>query len=118
MCETAAIVKDPRGWVMRPDRRRPNLDEALATLRACLPELRERWRVRSLAVFGSYVRGEQRRGSDLDVLVEFDEAPSLFQYVDLQDYLGEALGVKVDLVMKSALRPGIGERIQREAVPV
>lgn len=89
-----------------------------ALLRGRLPELRKDYGVKSLALFGSRVRGEQRRGSDLDVLVEFDRAPTFFQFIALEDLLTEALGVRVDLVMKSALRPRIGERILAEAVPV
>jgi hypothetical protein len=54
------------------------------------------------------VRGEQEPESDLDILIEFEEAPSFFEYIRLEDYLSEILGVKVDLVMKSALKPAIG----------
>ena len=59
----------------RPQRQRPTLDDVLRTLRVHLPELREHYGVRTLGVFGSYVRGEQRPRSDLDLLVEFDAAP-------------------------------------------
>jgi len=90
----------------------------LQTLRRHLPQLRERYGVKSLWVFGSYVRGEQERNSDLDILVEFEKAPSLFQFIRLEDELRNLLGVEVDLVMKSALKPRIGERILSEVVPV
>ncbi|MBI4493812.1 MAG: nucleotidyltransferase family protein [Chloroflexi bacterium] len=96
----------------------PTLEEVLGTLRAHLPELGERYAVKKLGVFGSYVRGQQRKRSDIDILVEFERAPTLFEFVDLQQHLGALLGVKVDLVMKSALRPAIGERILAEVVPV
>jgi predicted nucleotidyltransferase len=71
-----------------------------------------------LGVFGSYVRGEATAKSDLDILVEYDRPPSLFQFVRLQRDLSELLGVPVDLVMKSALRPAIGQVILSEVVPV
>lgn len=87
-------------------------------LRQHLPELRERYKIKSLGMFGSYVRGEERKRSDLDVLVEFDRAPTFFEFIDLQDCLSDLLGVKVDLVMKSALKPAIGQRILAEVVPV
>lgn len=90
----------------------------ISTLRAHLPEIRKRYGVRSLGIFGSVVRGEQRKRSDLDVLVEFDHAPTLFGFIDLRDYLNDLLGVKVDLVMKSALKPAIGSYILAEVVPV
>jgi predicted nucleotidyltransferase len=83
-----------------------------------LPELRERYGVRGLWLFGSYLRGEQRKSSDLDVLVEFDRVPSFFEFMRLERYLGELLKVKVDLVMKSALKPTIGRHILEEAQPV
>jgi predicted nucleotidyltransferase len=94
------------------------IEEILAVLPEHLPGLRERYKVRTLGVFGSYVRGEQRRRSDLDVLVEFERAPTFFEFIDLEDHLSELLGVKVDLVMKSALRPAIGRRILAEVIAV
>lgn len=87
-------------------------------LKRILPEIRRQYRVASLSVFGSYVRGEAGRKSDLDLLVEFDRAPSLFEFARLQRYMTQALGVSVDLVMKKALRPRIGSRILEEAVPL
>lgn len=94
------------------------LPDILQTLRAALPDLRERYAVRSLGVFGSFVRGEADPQSDVDVLVEFEHAPTFFQFVELEDELGQLLAANVDLVMKSALRPRIGERILSEIVPV
>ncbi|MFB0546937.1 MAG: nucleotidyltransferase family protein [Anaerolineae bacterium] len=96
----------------------PSPGEIIRTLRARRPELRERYGVSALWLFGSYVRGEQGKRSDLDVLVEFDRTPTLLEFVDLQYYLRDLLGVKVDLVMKKALKPAIGRRILEEAVPV
>lgn len=98
---------------------RPRLERVIKTLRAHLPELRERYGVRTLSIFGSYVRGVQGRRSDLDLLVEFDERPlTLIQFVELEGYLGDLLQVKVDLVEKSALKPAIGRRILQEVQPV
>ncbi|MEM2169145.1 MAG: nucleotidyltransferase family protein, partial [Candidatus Bathyarchaeia archaeon] len=54
--------------------------------------------------------------SDIDILVEFEEPPSLFEFMDLEDYLSKLLGLKVDLVTREALKPRIGERILREVV--
>jgi predicted nucleotidyltransferase len=95
-----------------------NLAHLLEILRQRLPELTERYRVKSLGVFGSYLRQEQRPDSDLDLLVAFDEPPSLLTFIELETYLADLLGVKVDLVMQSALKPRIGERILSEVVPV
>ncbi|MHB1134119.1 MAG: nucleotidyltransferase family protein [Chloroflexota bacterium] len=95
-----------------------NDQEALVQrLRALLPVLRSRG-VRQLWLFGSRVRGEAMPDSDLDVLVEFEAPPSLIRFVELEYYISEQLGVKVDLVMRTALKPAIGRRILAEAVAV
>lgn len=93
-----------------------DLDRLIAVLRRHMPELEEEFKVRLLGVFGSYVRGEQREGSDLDVLVEFRETPTLLDLVGLQHRLGDLLGVEVDLVPRDSLKPRIGERILEEVV--
>ena len=98
--------------------RRSGRNETFRILKAHLPELREHYGVNSLWIFGSYVRDEQRKRSDLDILVKFDRTPSLLEFVRLERHLGELLNMKVDLVMKSALRPAIGRRILEEAHPV
>jgi uncharacterized protein len=83
-------------------------------------ELKEKFRVKTIGVFGSYVRGEQKRGSDVDVLVEFEDDAEIgfFKFLDLEEFLSKKLGVKVDLVMKDALKPYIGKRILEEVVMV
>jgi hypothetical protein len=81
-------------------------------------DLKNKYGVREIGVFGSYVRGEQKEGSDLDILVTFepDARMDLIRFVELEEYLSELLGVKVDLIMKSALKPRIGKRILREVI--
>lgn len=90
----------------------------MKTLREQLPLLTEQYNVATLEIFGSYVRHEQRKNSDLDILVTFKKAPSLLKFVHLENHLSDILGVKVDLVMKDSLKPAIGKNILREAVPV
>lgn len=87
-------------------------------LRGELPALAARYGVASLGLFGSYLRGTQRPDSDLDVLVTFSDPPGLFRLVELEDHLSELLGVRVDLVLRDSLKPHVGERVLREAVPV
>lgn len=94
------------------------LDTYLGTLREHLPELRERFQVHSLEVFGSYVHHRASPESDLDILVTFDSTPGLLAFLALENHLSDLLGVRVDLVMRDALKPRIGERILAEAVPV
>ncbi len=96
----------------------PHLTKVLALLREHLLQLAERYHIRSLAIFGSYARDEQTPESDLDILVEFDSVPTLFTYAYLEGELTRILNVRVDLVMKEALKPAIGRRILEEVVPV
>jgi predicted nucleotidyltransferase len=80
--------------------------------------LRREYGVREIGLFGSYVRGAQRSGSDIDILVEFERPMGLLEFVGLKHYLSEMLGTPVDLVMKKALRPAIGRRILQEVIYV
>ena len=90
----------------------------MAKLRDLLPELKEKYHVSTLGVFGSYARGEQKKRSDLDLLVEFSKVPSLFTLVGLEQLLTKHLGVKVDLVMKNSLRSFARENVLRDLIPV
>lgn len=92
------------------------LGRYMTLLHRQLPMLRKRYHVRSLGVFGSYVRGTQKRDSDLDLLVEFSQEPSLFEFIELENRLSVLLGIKVDLVMKDTLKPMIGRQILKEVV--
>ena len=77
-------------------------------------ELEQKHKVKEMGIFGSYVRGQQRKRGDLDILVEFEEPIGLFEFMNLERYLTELVGGKVDLVMKTALKPRIGRRIMEE----
>ena len=81
-------------------------------------ELNDRFKVEEIGIFGSYVRERQKKKSDLDVLVSFSETIDLFTFVELENYLSDVLGVKVDLVMKDSLKPRLKDRILNEAVYV
>jgi predicted nucleotidyltransferase len=87
-------------------------------LREELPALSARYQVKSLGLFGSYLHGTQRPDSDLDVLVSFSEMPSLLRLIELENYLSDLLEVRVDLVLREALKPRIGERILQDVVSV
>lgn len=87
-------------------------------LRQHLPKLTQEYNISYLGIFGSYVRGEQKEDSDLDILVEFSKEPDLLEFIGLKQELSEILGVEVDLVMKNALKPRIGKRILEEVVQV
>ncbi|MCK5056002.1 MAG: nucleotidyltransferase family protein [Candidatus Aminicenantes bacterium] len=90
------------------------LKEIQKCLRIHKKELNKKYKIKEIGIFGSYVRGDQKEKSDLDILVNFEETIGLFRFVALERYLSRLLGVKVDLVMKSALKPRIGKRILNE----
>jgi predicted nucleotidyltransferase len=84
------------------------------------PVLEEKFHVTTIGVFGSYSRGEQTKKSDVDVLVEFAEDAhiGLLKYVELEIFLTEQLGIKVDLVARGGLKPSLKDRILSEVVYV
>ena len=81
-------------------------------------ELRRKYNVKEIGVFGSYARGEQKKSSDIDILVEFEESIGCFKFLEMEEYIGKIVGVKVDLVTKNALKPRIGQHILKEVVAV
>ncbi|MCS7096809.1 MAG: nucleotidyltransferase family protein [Candidatus Bathyarchaeota archaeon] len=97
-----------------------NFEEVKRKLESLKPVLSKDFKVKSIGVFGSYVKGEEHRGSDLDVLVEFEESAelSLLDFIRLERFLSKKLGVKVDLVEKNTLKPRIGKRILKEVVNI
>jgi len=96
------------------------LSNVVEVLRHHKKELSEKYGVREIGVFGSYVRGEQAETSDVDILVEFDPNArvSLLDFVTLEMYLSDLLGVRVDLVERSALKPRIGRHVLAEVIYV
>jgi len=95
-----------------------DLQDIEARLKENKDLLRERFKVKEIGIFGSFVRGEQKETSDLDILVDFEGRVGLFEIVRLERFLSETLGEKVDLVMKNSLKPRIGKHILREVVYV
>jgi len=65
---------------------------------------KNQYKIRSLGLFGSYVRGEQKKNSDVDILVEFCETPGLFTFIRLEEELSRIIGCKADLVMKNSFQ--------------
>jgi len=93
-------------------------DEILKTLRAHRDELRKRFGVKSLAVFGSVARGEAGPDSDVDILVEFEGRATFDRYMGLKFFLEDLLGRRVDLVTRKALKPRMRPYVEREAIYV
>ena len=97
-----------------------NQTEIRNRLRKHMPELRRLYGITSLKIFGSFIHATQGKRSDVDLLVTFDKerSLSLFQFIRIENELCKLLGRKVDLVEEDTLKPGIGSRILKEAIPV
>ncbi|MBI2558943.1 nucleotidyltransferase family protein [Candidatus Woesearchaeota archaeon] len=95
-----------------------NLKQIQNILASSKPELRKRYKVRELSIFGSYSRGEQKKTSDVDVLVRFSPNASLFDFVGLGNYLEERLKMKVDVVSERGIRPELKSSIVKDVVKI
>ncbi len=94
------------------------MDPAIEILKGLKPELRERFGVTGIAVFGSRARGEGRSDSDLDLIVDFETTPTFFDLSDFDDFLVERLGVSVDTLTRRSIHPRLKDVILGEAVPL
>lgn len=97
---------------------KPDLSKIREELSKQLPTLSRRYQVKSLSIFGSYARQDQSDGSDIDVLVEYLEIPGLIRYIELENYLSDLLKIKVDLVLKDSLKPGIAKHVLAQAIQI
>jgi hypothetical protein len=95
-----------------------SIEEIKEILKEHKEEVSRKYKVSEIGIFGSFVRGEQKKRSDLDILVEFDEEniPSLLKLIEMERYLQRLLRKKVDLVMKSSIRPELKDIILKEVV--
>ena len=93
------------------------LEEIKKTLKDHEKILNEKFKVKSIMIFGSYARNEQKEGSDVDIIVDFSE-PIGLEFIDLKEYIEEILGMKVDLVTPRAIRKKMRKFILKEAVKI
>jgi predicted nucleotidyltransferase len=94
------------------------VEEIKEILKEHKEEVSRKYKVSEIGIFGSFVRGEQKKRSDLDILVEFEEEniPSLLKLIEMERYLQRLLRKKVDLVIKSGIRPELKDIILKEVV--
>jgi predicted nucleotidyltransferase len=93
-------------------------DEAMRILSACTSELRKRFGVSELCVFGSVARDEARDDSDVDLMVSFEVTPSFTSFMELKEFLQTQLAARVDLVTRAGLKPRVRPHVEREALRV
>lgn len=96
----------------------PELNAIVSQIQQMKNHLHEKYRVKEIGIFGSYIRGEQTEKSDLDILVAFDSIISLFDFIALELELSDHLGIKVDLVEKETLKPHVRPHVLKEVVLV
>ena len=94
------------------------LDDVKVIISEHRAELLRIHRIKTISAFGSYVRGDQKRNSDLDLLAEFEGSISLLDLIGAEQYLTKILKVKVDLIPKEDVRPELKAGILKEAVTV
>jgi predicted nucleotidyltransferase len=92
------------------------LDEIKEILTKHKEEVQQEYKVSELGIFGSFVRGEQKKRSDIDILVEYSELPDLLKLIELENRLQKLLKRKVDLIEKSGIRTELKEIILKEVV--
>ncbi|OIN96156.1 nucleotidyltransferase [Candidatus Desantisbacteria bacterium CG1_02_38_46] len=90
--------------------------EVLKIIKSQKKFLGEKYKVKKIGIFGSFVRNEWKRNSDIDILVDFYEVPDLFAFLNLEWYLEKVLGEKVDLVRKPVVREELKKKILSEVV--
>lgn len=95
-----------------------NLSEIKRILSSHKDYLKKNYNVKYIGIFGSFVRGEQKKTSDVDILVDFNSPIDFFEFIKLEEELSKLLGIKVDLVSKKALKPYIGKYILKEVVAI
>ena len=94
------------------------LEKIQSLLNLSKNELRRKYRVKELGIFGSYARGEQKKSSDLDILVKFGSGATLFDFIGLGNYLEEKLKIKVDVVSEGGIRPELRSNIVKGVLKV
>ena len=92
-------------------------DEILELLAQAMPELRRKFKVSRLALFGSYARGEQRSDSDVDILVDVDPSIGL-EFVSMADKIEGLIGVPVQVVSRRAVKPRMLKHIEKDLIYV
>lgn len=94
------------------------LTELKTKISFLMPTLQAQYHVATIEIFGSYVRGEQSQKSDIDLLISFSQPYSLWDLLDVKEFLSKKLRLKVDLVPKDSIKPLLKEQIIQEAVPI
>jgi len=92
------------------------LAEIKTIIKSIKPQIKNQYHITELGIFGSYIRGEENENSDIDILINYAEAPSLFELIDLELYISECVGIKADVVTKNGLKQRYKDKILAEVI--
>ncbi len=93
-----------------------NITEIINTLESLKEVIKTKYKAEIVGLFGSYVRGEQNKNSDIDILVKFDEDATLLDFMGLSNFLEDELGIRVDIVSQDAIKSEIRDSIMDEVI--
>lgn len=97
---------------------RQSIDKVKKIIEKYKEEFKNQYGVKEISIFGSFVRGQAKKKSDVDILVEFEKPIGFFKFLELEESLSNLIGRRVDLVSKKALKPHIGKYILEEIVRI
>jgi predicted nucleotidyltransferase len=80
--------------------------------------IRKEYHVSEMKIFGSYAKNQNSSASDLDLLVSFSKTPSLLKFIELENYLSDKIGIKVDLVMEDSIKYQFRDSILSSSVQI
>ncbi|MDQ1328874.1 MAG: uncharacterized protein QG641_2160 [Candidatus Poribacteria bacterium] len=92
------------------------LSEISDILKQHKKEFEDKYKVKEIGIFGSYSKGQQKKTSDLVIVVDFDEVPDLFTFLEFESYVEKLIKVRTDMVRKNVLRPELKDKILDEVV--
>jgi len=92
------------------------IEELLELLKNHQKELKRKFGIIKIKIFGSYVKKQQTYKSDLDIIVDFKDTPGFFKFIEIEEYLSNLLGVKVDLFTEEGISPYIRKYIEKEII--
>jgi hypothetical protein len=95
-----------------------NLEEIKASLGQVKSLIKEKYQISELGIWGDYVKGEVKENSQVNILIDYTEPPSLLDLVDMEYYLSDLLKVKADIISKNGLKGKRRERILSEVIYV
>jgi len=93
-----------------------SIQEIIKIMKEHKEELKKKYKIKEIKIFGSYARGEQKERSDIDIIVDFEETLTLIELIRLEEEIERILGIKVDLLTEESISPFIKPYIKEVVV--